>query len=57
MIVESYFECFVLVFVSFVKIVIQFYVPNVEQITTSYKGEKVISYTVSFKKSQFRLLL
>ena len=32
---------------------IQPYVPKVKQATTFYKGEKVISYTISFKLEVF----
>ena len=55
---ESYFECFVLSSVSFFKNLIHFYVAKIEQATTSRKGEKVRSYTISFnKKVVFNLKL
>ena len=46
---ESYFECFVLSSGSFFKNLINFYVANMEQGINSRKGEKVRSYTISFK--------
>ena len=50
MVLESYFECFVLSSVSFFKNLIHFSVLIMEQATISHKGEKVRSYVINFKR-------